>query len=84
MRYRNRLWAERDLNLGRLVFTPYVYDEVFYDTRYSAWTTNRTAIGLQFPTGPHVVIEPYVLRQNDQRATPKHVNAFGFTLNLYF
>jgi hypothetical protein len=83
-RYRNRLWVERDLQLGALAFTPYVYDEVFYDTRYDAWTRNRFAFGLQFPAGPHVVIEPYVLRQHDSRSVPSVVEALGLKLSLYF
>jgi hypothetical protein len=84
MRYRNRLWLERDFKLAGLVFTPYIFDEIFYDTRYSAWTTNQATIGLQIPAGPHVVLEPYFCRQQDRRASQKYVNATGFTLNLYF
>lgn len=84
MRYRTRPWVERDFRVGRFVFTPYLYDEVAYDTRYGAWNRNRYAIGLQIPAGPHLVLEPYLLRQHDTRATPKYVNAIGFTFNLYF
>jgi Protein of unknown function (DUF2490) len=84
MRYRNRLMVERDVRLGRFVFTPYAYDEVFYDTRYGVWNRSRYAWGLQIPTGPHMVVEPYFLRQQDTRATLRYVNAFGLTLSLYF
>jgi hypothetical protein len=83
-RYRNRLRLDRDCKLGSFAFTPYVYDEIFYDTRYDAWIRNRYAIGVQVPSGAHVVIEPYILRQKDSRSTPPHVDAFGITLNLYF
>jgi hypothetical protein len=84
MRYRNRLWAERDFKVRRLVLTPYVYDEVFYDTRYGSWNRNRLAAGVQVPVGPHVVVEPYLLRQNDSQSTRQHVHALGLALNLYF
>jgi Protein of unknown function (DUF2490) len=84
MRYRNKLNVERDVRLGRFVFTPYAYDEIYFDTRYSAWNQNRYAFGLEIPAGPHVVLEPYYLRQTNTRTTPKLVNASGFTLNLYF
>jgi hypothetical protein len=82
--YRNRLRLDRDCRLGNFAFTPYVYDEIFYDSQYDAWNRNRYAIGVQVPSGAHVVIEPYFLRLNDSRSTPRHVNAFGLTLNLYF
>jgi hypothetical protein len=84
MRYRNRLWIERDLRVRRLVCTPYTYVEAFYDTRYDAWTTVRYTVGVEFPAGPHIVVQPYFVRQNDRRSTPQHVNAFGLTWNLYF
>lgn len=83
-RYRNRLRLQRDIKIGAFGFTPYVYDEIFYDTRYGQWTPNRYAVGFEFPAGTHVVLEPYYLRQDGNRAEPPHINAFGFTLNLYF
>jgi hypothetical protein len=83
-RYRNRLRLERDIKLGSFGFTPYVYDEIFYDTRFDQWTPNRYAIGSQFPVGPHVVLEPYYLRQDGNRSNPPHTNVFGFKFNLYF
>jgi hypothetical protein len=83
-RYRNRLWLERDFRCGWLKFTPYVYGEFFYDTRYDLWTPTRYAFGTQFPIGAHVELEPYYLRENGSHSNPPHVNAFGFKLNLYF
>ncbi len=46
MRYRNRIWLERDVELGGFVFTPYIFDEIFYDTSKSAWVPNRFAAGV--------------------------------------
>jgi hypothetical protein len=83
-RYRNRLRLERYVQYGWFNCTPYVYDEIFYDTRYDRWTPNRYASGAEFPVGPHVILEPYYLRQNGSHSTPAHINAFGFKLNLYF
>ena len=83
-RYSNRLRLERDVKYGWFNCTPYVYDEIFYDTRYDRWTPNRYALGAEFPAGPHVVLEPYYLRQNGSHLNPPHINAFGFKLNLYF
>jgi hypothetical protein len=84
MRYRSRLTVEHDFRLGRFVCTPYVYDEVFYDTRYDAWNRNRYAAGVQIPAGPHMLVEPYFLRQHDTRTTPRYINVLGLTLDLYF
>jgi hypothetical protein len=83
-RYRNRLRLERDVRYGWFNFTPYAYDEIFYDTRYDQWTRNQYALGTQFPVGLHVILEPYYLRQNGSHSIPAHINAFGFKLNLYF
>jgi hypothetical protein len=81
--YRNRLRLERDVSHGWLNCSPYVYDEIFYDTRYDRWTPNRYVVGAEFPVGKHVVLEPYYLRQNNSRANPPLLHAFGFKLNLY-
>ncbi len=84
MRYRNRLRVERDFELAGVVFTPYAYDEIFYNTKYGAWNRNRYAAGVEFPVGPHVVVAPFLLRQRDTRANVKFINALGLTLSLYF
>jgi hypothetical protein len=83
-RYRNKLQLERDFSLGSLVFTPYLNGELFYDTRYDTWNRNRYSAGVQVPAGRHLVIETYVLRQNDSRSSSPHVNALGLAFNLYF
>jgi hypothetical protein len=82
-RYRNRLRLDHDFKRGSFVCTPYLYDEIFYDTRYGQWTPNRVAFGLEFPAGPHVILEPYYFRQWGNRSNPPRLNVFGFTLSLY-
>jgi hypothetical protein len=83
-RYRNRLWVERDMKLKRLAFTPYVYDEIIFDGRYDSWTTNREAVGVQVPTGPHVVFEPYLMHQHNSQGTPHRLNTLGMKFEFYF
>ena len=83
-RYRNRLRLERDVHYRFLNCTPYVYDEIFYDTRYDQLTPNLYALGAEFPVRLHLILEPYYLRQNGSHSTPPHINAVGFKLNLYF
>jgi Protein of unknown function (DUF2490) len=83
-RYRNRLQLERDFSIGHLVYTPYVNDEVFYDTRHDSWNRNRYSAGVQVPAGAHAVIDVYYYRQNQSRSAPPHVNALGLRLLFYF
>jgi len=83
-RYRNRLRLERDIEYHWLHCTPYIYDEIFYDQRYDQWTPNRYGLGVQFPAGPHLVVEPYYYRQNGSHSNPPHRNVFAFTWSLYF
>ena len=83
-RFRDRLGVERDLRAGRFAFTPYIEDEIFYDTRYDAWSRNRLSLGVQIPAGPHVVFDPHLVREVNWRSTPRNVRALALTLNLYF
>ena len=95
-RYRNRVTLEREVHLykGRNI-TPYVSGEIFYDTRYKTWNRNRFAVGVQqsLLRGPlqklllpkrQVILDLYLMRQNDSRAEIQHVNALGAALIFYF
>ncbi len=83
-RYRNRLQLESDLKLDRVVVTPFVNAELFYDTRYDAWTRKRYSAGIEIPAGDHLVMRAYALRQNGSRSSIPHVNAFGLKFRFYF
>jgi hypothetical protein len=95
-RYRNRVTLEREFHLfkGRTI-TPYVSEEIFYDTRYNTWNRNRFAVGVQqsLRRGPlrkmllpkrQVILDLYYMRQNDSRSDIEHVNAIGAALTFYF
>jgi hypothetical protein len=84
MRYRNRLGLERDLAIGSFAFTPYVYDEYYFDTRYGAWSAVRYSAGVQVPVGRHVSLEPYLSWRINKQSSRRHTAALGFKLNLYF
>lgn len=83
-RYRNRLRLERDLRHGSFTCTPYIFDEIFYDTSYDRWTPNRYGVGIQFPAGRHMVFDPYYMRQNDSQSNPPHLNIIGLRWNFFF
>lgn len=75
--------------------TPYVSGEMFYDTRFDVWNRNRYAVGVvqSLRRGPilrqllpkrAINLDLYLMRQNDSRSSPGHVNALGAALILYF
>lgn len=95
-RYRNRVTIEREFPLFRKrTITPYVSGEIFYDTRYSVWNRNRLAVGIQTSLRPgplrkmllhkrQIVLDLYLMRQNDSRSSSPHVNALGAALAFHF
>ena len=83
-RYRNRLQVNRDFGIRKFLFTPFVNAEVFYDTRYSSWTTERYELGVQIPVGPHLLFEPYAVRQHDTESHPSYINAIALTVKVFF
>lgn len=95
-RYRNRVTIEREVPVfkGRTI-TPYVSGEIFYDTRYHVWNRNRVAVGVQHSLrrGPllkmvlpkrQIILDLYLMRQNDSRSNAPHVNALGASLAFHF
>jgi hypothetical protein len=99
-RYRNRVTIEREFQFdlpllrGRTI-TPYVSGEIFYDTRFSVWNRNRYAVGVvqSLRRGPilrkllpkrGINLDIYLMRQNDSRSSPSHVNALGAALVFHF
>lgn len=95
-RYRNRVTLEREFKVLNRPLTPYGSAEAFYDSRFKTWNRNRFAVGAQiaFKRGvplislihpkKQFVLDVYVMRQNDSRSQPRHVNAAGLALNIYF
>jgi hypothetical protein len=58
--------------------------EVFYDTRFGAWNRQRYQAGVEIELTEHVRIEPYYLRQEDQRSSPAHLDRIGLVLKFYY
>lgn len=83
-RYRNRLQLERDLAIGKFVYTPYVNAELFYDTRYDAWGQKRYSVGVQVPAGGRLVIDTYYLGRVESQPTSSRANVLGLKFQFYF
>lgn len=96
VRYRNRVTLEREFELRRVHVTPYVSGEAYYDTRFDTWNRNRLTAGIQVPLKRGfpvlnlvrptnvMVLDFYLMRQNDSRSSPARVRGFGLTFNLHF
>jgi len=87
-------WSKVPLLKGRTT-TPYISGEISYDTRYGIWNRNRYAVGMiqSLKRGPilrkllpkrGMNLDIYLMRQNDSRSSPAHVNALGAALVFYF
>jgi hypothetical protein len=83
-RYRNRVRVERDWPAWSGVVTPYAMVDLFYDSRYDAWTRQRYVAGIEWPLAKSAILDTSYTRQDDARGSPAHVNAFGLALNLFF
>lgn len=95
-RYRNRVTLEREFPLFQeRTITPYVSEEVFYDTRYQTWNRNRLTVGMQTTLKPgplqrmllpkhQIILDIYYAWQNDSRSQKPHVNALAVTLAFHF
>ena len=95
-RYRNRLTLERTFKVLNRSVTPYGSAEAVYDSRFKTWNRNRFAVGAQIALkhgaplitliNPRrqLVLDVYVMRQNDSRSQPSRVRALGVAFSIYF
>ena len=87
---------EREFLLPHRSITPYGSIEVYHDSRFKVWNRNRFAVGAQIAIkkgAPLIslihpkkqfVLDVYLMRQNDSRSEPQHLNALGMAFNIYF
>ena len=87
-RYRNRVrlertWAVDDRAPG-LAFTPYAMEEVGYDSRYDTFNRSRFSVGVETQLTKTVMVDLYLFRQDDSRASIERLYALGIALNLTY
>ena len=82
-RYRNRNILERSFAIHKYPITPYVQAEFYYNSQSDSWDKKIYQVGLNFPVHRRAELNPYYERQNNT-SKPNHVDAFGFTVSLYF
>jgi hypothetical protein len=83
-RFRYRLGAEREFTVGGVTLVPYAQAEVFYDTRFGAWSRQLYQAGVEIGITQHWRIEPYHAREEDQRSSTAHVDRVGLVLKTYW
>jgi len=83
-RLRLRQKVERTFHLPRTAITPYGHAEAFYDWRYHVWHRFRYSAGAEWELNKHLVLEGYYLRQRDNRASTRFLNAVGLSVQLFF
>jgi Protein of unknown function (DUF2490) len=64
-RYRNRLSTERELSVGPVRVNPYSRFEVFYDSRFGAFSKTELMVGASFPIMKYCELEGYFDHQLD-------------------
>jgi hypothetical protein len=84
VRLRERLQVQRDVAIGRYVFTPYASAEIYFDTRFDQIARYRLILGAAFPVGEHFQVEPYLARQFDTAGSFTTTNAIGIVLTTSF
>ena len=84
-RFRTRLSVEKEFALGRVRMSPYVRGEVYYDSRFDAWSRTEWIGGTAFSLNRRIELEGYFDYQNDTGGDPnRQVYAIGAVLNLFF
>jgi hypothetical protein len=84
-RFRSRLSLEKEFSIGPIRMNPYARGEVFYDSRFDAWSRTEWIGGAAFPLNQRVELEGYFDYQHDTGGDPnRKVRAIGTVLNLYF
>ena len=87
-RYRNRLRVERTFTFKSWpptrTLTPYAMEEVGYDSRYDEFNRSRFSAGLETQFTQKVMLDLYLVRQDDSRSAVERLLALGLALNLSY
>ena len=84
-RFRDRLSVEKEFSIGPVRMNPYFRGELFYDSRFKAWSRTEWIGGAAFPLNRRVELEGYFDYQHDTGGDRnRKVYAIGTVLNLYF
>ena len=82
-RYRDRLFVERRLTLGKVKVTPFSGSEVVWDRRYNKFTIFKFTGGVTFPLFRRSTLDILYERQHCVVCSDPTTNILGVTINLY-
>lgn len=83
-RYRNRATFERNVAIRKYYFTPYLRDELYYDSRVHNISQNAFSAGSIFPTSKRTEVEVYYKGQRSIASAPAaHIRGAGLILSFY-
>jgi len=83
-RYRNRISMQRNFKIRSYTFTPLVFGELQYYSKYDSWYRNDYGAGVRFEVGKLAEILPYFERENTSYDKPAHTNAVGVSVTFFF
>ncbi len=83
-RYRARLEATREFDVGGHPVVPYVNYEWFYDTRYDAWARTLGQAGVEVTMTKHFRLEAYLASQHESEPSDDSLGAFGIVAKWHY